>query len=567
MLKHIQLVAFAILNLSVAAARATPLLSNKHSCEQLFFQSESHPKYSQNSIPSIHPNEFASLPNPGLNLETARTSLNQTLLDEYADLTRATNQALNDGDQSLAATLFKVKKQKFLELKALGLVGTSQQIEIQHSIGQSELIREQVRTDTIEKAMQAKGDEKILLPWHEVLKIQTGIGSAAPSFFNASYSADNSKILVSSDNLPVGVFSTETGKLLKSIDYSSFSKFSIRSDGTFAFNIRSDGTDKIDILSTESNTDKFTIRATIKNILGASGRFDQAIYNPDESKIAVVRTFLDKKIRIYDAQTGKLLTRIKKGFIGLVKIKFNPNGTLLAVTDYSPQRPASTIYLFNTRTGELVAKLDGGTEYSHFIEFSQDGKLLLGTDDSAARIWQLDEVNKKNDQINTDFSLKSPRRQLVIAIQPFDRQFKYFSTISTLKSNVEFIRESKSFFHSVLFSPNGKQTLTVSHADENGGNAVLWDNISGQEVLKLEPPRSNALLWHIKFSHDGSLIAATDGDHTIFIWSTKTGKIINSISNPENILASFEFSKDDRQILTASRNYTLRIWEQIEFHN
>jgi hypothetical protein len=83
----------------------------------------------------------------------------------------------------------------------------------------------QTDADDQQKLKQVKNLEKVFLPWQEVLKIRTGDdGVSGWSFITTSLSADDSKVLVSSETLPIGVFSSDTGKLLKSAILSSFSK-------------------------------------------------------------------------------------------------------------------------------------------------------------------------------------------------------------------------------------------------------------------------------------------------------------------------------------------------------
>jgi WD40 repeat protein len=493
-------------------------------------------------------------------------AMGQVLIKEYADLTVATNQALKEGDQSLATTLFKTKKAKFLELKALGLVGSSQQTQIQHTIIQAELDSEKAQADKLSRQSQARQVEQNFLPWHEVLKIEPNIRATESKPLITSFGPDDSNVLYSDHTTPLKIFSATSGKLLRSIEHSNSYRVTARSDGNQALILKSDGMDGIDILTYTGGTNTFRKQKTIRNNFLFFEYVSQAVYNPSETKFAVVRTYIKTNLRIYDAKTGKLVTRIKIKFDSVDKVRFSPDGSLLAVTAGKPKKKIEVspdyIYLFNTRSGELVAKLEiPQSNLSQNIEFSKDGsKLLSGSQDWGTRIWNLDQINLANSNFDRYLDGKSNLQQKIMALQPFDQHDKHFS--SRLQSSfMESKVPSKDSPLISLLSPDNKQALTLY----SGNEAYLWDASTGEALCKLELVISNLTLSHVTFNADGSLIAATDRNHKVYIWSAQTGKLINSITTPVgNILVSVQFSNDGRSILTSSFDRSLRVWKQLE---
>ena len=93
----------------------------------------------------------------------------------------------------------------------------------------------------------------------------------------------------------------------------------------------------------------------------------------------------DKTVRLWDAQTGRLLRTIRlpqgPGHVGKVyAVAISPDGALVAAGGYTgatgqPQH----IYLFDRDTGALVRRLEGLPNVVHHLVFSPTGRYLAAT--------------------------------------------------------------------------------------------------------------------------------------------------------------------------------------------
>ena len=107
-------------------------------------------------------------------------------------------------------------------------------------------------------------------------------------------------------------------------------------------------------------------------------------------------------------------------------------------------------------------------------------------------------------------------------------------------------------------SPNGK---TLATASENS-QIKLWDVELGacQRTLQLDGKVSK-----LSFSSDGKRVAAGysfEGKSFIRVWDT-SGKAVVRIDYPsgENSLRDILFSPDDRELISASADHTVRWWD------
>ena len=117
----------------------------------------------------------------------------------------------------------------------------------------------------------------------------------------------------------------------------------------------------------------------------------------------------------------------------------------------------------------------------------------------------------------------------------------------------------------VAFSPDGKRALSGC----SDGNARLWDLKSGEILRTLETnPKGRA--WTVAFTRDGKQ-AVTGGGNTfeksdgpassLRLWDLSTGKPIRQFEGHTKDVRHVAISPDGKQLLSASFDGTMRLWE------
>src|SRR5258706_314471 len=119
---------------------------------------------------------------------------------------------------------------------------------------------------------------------------------------------------------------------------------------------------------------------------GHTGFIQSVCYSPDGT--CVVSGSYDKKIRIWDAESGTVVGNPLKGHTAWVlSVAYSPDGRyIISGSD------DSTIRIWDAETGTAVGNpLEGHAGVVWSVAYSPDGRhIISGSDDSTIRIWDPD---------------------------------------------------------------------------------------------------------------------------------------------------------------------------------
>ncbi|MFM2062025.1 MAG: hypothetical protein RLZZ507_1695 [Cyanobacteriota bacterium] len=192
------------------------------------------------------------------------------------------------------------------------------------------------------------------------------------------------------------------------------------------------------------------------------------------------------------------------------------DGQIIASGDIKGQ-----IQLWNLQGKQLKPPFQAHQDEVNKVAFSPDGKMIVSASgsadakDNSIRLWDLQG-------------------------NPIGKTFREHTNIIT----------------SVAFIPNGKMIASGS----NDNTVRLW-NLKGEQLLKIDLP---APARSLAFSPDGKMIAVgvsgvSVDSGAIYLWDLK-GKLIGSPFKHNGSVESVVFSPDGKQIISGSKDKTVRFW-------
>ena len=316
--------------------------------------------------------------------------------------------------------------------------------------------------------------------------------------FCAVFSPDGRRIFTNNDDTTARLWDAET--------YKSLAKFQGSPYGVKGAVFSPDGgrmlTTSIDCTARLWDTSNGRLLTTFeKDNSGRvhSGWNGTAVFSPDGLHVLTAcNANNDNMAKVWEAKTGKLLTKVECGTMWLNSALFSPDGRSVVTACQD-----STALLLEAKTGGVISQLMGHSGSITSAVFSPDGRYVLtASEDKTARLWKTDRV--------------------VL------REFPYAP--AALLGGV--------------FSPNGHRVLTSSpdHAAE------LRETASGKLIARFKGHTTNVM--NAVFSPDGHRLVTTSEDDTTRLWKADTGDCLAEFEGRVASITSTVFSKKLQRVST-----------------
>jgi len=259
----------------------------------------------------------------------------------------------------------------------------------------------------------------------------------------------------------------------------------------------------------------------------------------------VVSASDDKTIKLWDADTGRLIKTLSGHLHFVRSVAFSPDGRLIASGSVD-----KTIKLWDVTSGQEVATLAGHKDTISGLAFSPDGRYVASSavNDTDTRLWDI-AAKKQIRSIENKYSFRN------VAFSPDGRYLALVGSwlrIYDLPTE-EIVQVIKHFSPTkVDFSPDGKYL-----ACGGGGGLSLIDAKSGEVTLQL----SKKTKLDTAYSPDGRYVLSCGYDERARLWDAKSGRVIRVFEGHTDDIRSLAFSPDGRQIITGSADFTVKLWD------
>ena len=111
----------------------------------------------------------------------------------------------------------------------------------------------------------------------------------------------------------------------------------------------------------------------------------------------------------------------------------------------------------------------------------------------------------------------------------------------------------------VKFSQNGKLLLAAGGWGARSGRVVVWDVVSGKQLMTLGKEYDSVLAADIR--PDQSIVALGGPDRLVKLYSTKTGELVHKIKKHTDWVTAIAFSPNGQMLATADRNGGISLWD------
>jgi WD40 repeat protein/transcriptional regulator with XRE-family HTH domain len=298
-----------------------------------------------------------------------------------------------------------------------------------------------------------------------------------------------------------------------------------------------------DVNFAHSDLSQSVFTETLGNILSAA-------FSPDGNFLATCDT--DCNLRLWQVQTGKLLS-IFQGHNNWVRtVAFSPDGKTLASGGAD-----CTVKLWDVREGKCLRTCTGHGNEVYSVAFSPQGNILASSSgDRTIKLWDVSIGNCLRTLHGHTDSVRSVAFSTdgkIVASGSADRTVRFWDVrngkcLKTCTGHTDSVR-------SVAFSADGK--ILVSGSSDR--TVKLWDGKSGQ-YLKTYTGHSGGV-YSVAFSLDGHTLATGSGDHTIRLWDCRTDQCLKTLHGHTNQIFSVAFNPNGQTLACVSLDQTVRLWD------
>jgi len=277
--------------------------------------------------------------------------------------------------------------------------------------------------------------------------------------------------------------------------------------------------------------------------------------SPDDSFL--VSASWDGMMKVWNLKTKKSHVTIMGHEKSIRSVEFSPSGRQIVSTSVD-----CSVKLWGL-DGKEVNKLEGHTKPVNTCSFSPDGRLLISaSEDKTIKVWDALGGRQKEVIRFPDPSQESPINCCTVSS---DGQTLYTGHGDCLVRRWDIISGDQKITYSghkrvvtsvvLVENPSGIRVLVSGSAD---GLLAFHQENTGRDLALVQAHKDN--ISSIALANDGRVITASD-DFTLRIWNSKTFKEVEVLRGHVGPVTCCAFHPSSRLIASGSRDKTIRIWD------
>ncbi len=273
-------------------------------------------------------------------------------------------------------------------------------------------------------------------------------------------------------------------------------------------------------------------------------------WHPDGTRLASAGD--DGTVRVWEAATGKELSRLEGHANGVQAVAWHPGGTRLASAGVD-----RTVRVWEAATGKELSRLEGHGNRVFAVAWHPDGTRLASAGvDGMVRVWEAatgKELSRLEGHANRVFAVAWHPDGTRLASAGVDGMVRVWEAatgkeLSRLKGHANWV-------WAVAWHPDGTH-LASAGVDRT---VRVWEAATGKELSRLEGHANGvqAVAWH----PGGTRLASAGYDRTVRVWEAATGKELSRLEGHANGVQAVAWHPDGTRLASAGVDGMVRVWE------